>query len=96
MTKRSRKRVMRPNDHKAWQPGDRPTVASVRTVKVQPLRPRFPPSEDKDSALTVKLVRFMDNYFGAGQWEQRAGEPVENKILRQLARDAFMAGAGQD
>lgn len=65
-------------------------------VKVKRMVPRSPTPENEQTVATVKLVRFMDDYFGAGNWEQRAGEPIENKILRQLARDAFMAGAGID
>ena len=71
-------------------------VAHPPVIKTPRMRPRLPIFEDPKAAVTVRLVRFMDDYFGAGNWELKAGEPEENKILRDLAQAAFMAGAGVD
>lgn len=67
-----------------------------KVTKVARMRPRYPIINDPKAVLAVKLVRFMDEYFGAGNWEAREGEPDDNKILRDLAQAAFMAGAGHE
>lgn len=71
----------------------RPTTI-VKTPVI--LRARNPPPESHHDAITIGYIRFMDDYFGAGAWEPKAGEPADNKILRVLARSAFFAGAGED
>jgi len=68
----------------------------AKVDKTARMKPRYPIINDPKAILTVKLVRFMDEYFGAGNWEAKDGEPVDNKILRDLAQAAFFAGAGVD
>ena len=68
----------------------------AKVIKTPRMRPRNAMPEQPVDQAVVRLVRFMDDYFGAGNWEQRDGEPIENVILRQVARDAFYAGAGID
>jgi hypothetical protein len=50
----------------------------------------------RDAALVTRYVRFMDDTFGAGQWERRPGEPPTNDMLRMGMFMAFKAGAGVD
>lgn len=71
-------------------------MAKPRVIKTPRMRPRNATPELPIDQAVVRLVRFMDDYFGAGNWEQRDGEPLENIIIRQVARDAFFAGAGID
>jgi hypothetical protein len=48
----------------------------------------------RDADLVTRYVRFMDDTFGAGQWERRQGEPPTNDTLRMGMFMAFKAGAG--
>jgi hypothetical protein len=51
---------------------------------------------DRTAAIVVRYVRFMDDTFGAGKWEQRPGEPECNATIREGMFRAFKAGAGID
>lgn len=54
------------------------------------------PGAMKDAELVTRYVRFMDDTFGAGKWEQRDGEPECNATIRMGMFLAFKAGAGVD
>lgn len=49
-----------------------------------------------DAELVVRFVRFMDDMFGAGNWEARSYEDEDSKAIRHGLFLAFRAGAGVD
>lgn len=71
------------------------SAAVVRTPRMALPRPGAAPVH-ADAALVVRFVRFMDDLFGAGNWETFDGEDDDRKALRNGLFLAFRAGAGVD